>query len=73
MYTGSGRSTSCLSVVGRVVSVLHKMDSNVNIPPKMSYDVTLLRTELHAYDFVLRFCNEKKGALFLLDPIGNVW
>ena len=44
---------------------------NLNISPKMSYGVLecdIVVTELHAYDFVIRVCNEK-GALFVPDPV----
>ena len=45
---------------------------NLNISPNMSYDVLecyIVVTELHAYDFVIKdFCN-KRGALFVLDPV----
>ena len=44
---------------------------NLNISPKMSYGVLecdIVVTELHAYDFVIRVCNEK-GALFVQEPV----
>ena len=39
LCTMSSRSNACLSVVGGHVNVLHERDSNLNISPKMSYDV----------------------------------
>ena len=39
------------------VNVSHKMDSNLNISPKMSYAVfecAIVVTELHASDFVIQ-------------------
>ena len=54
------------------MNVSHKMDSNLNISPKMSYGVLEcdnVVTEWHAYDFVIKDFYVIKGALFVPNPI----
>ena len=46
------------------MNVSHKMDSNSNISPKISYGVLeseIVVTELHACDFVIKDVVIKKG------------
>ena len=70
-YTGSSRSKACLSVVGGYVNVSHKMDSNVNMSPNMSFGVLewyCCAAELHVYGIIMKdFVIKRK--LFVPDPV----
>ena len=46
-----------MSVVGGHVDVLHEMDSNLNISPKMSCGV--LECDIMSHNYMLIFCNKR--------------
>ena len=64
LYTGSGRTKACLSVVGGIIICVVIYSFNLNISPKMSYGVLECDsyvTEFPAYDFVIKDFAIKNG------------